>query len=118
MGVLSTPDSQHHRWVLIKYDNQPTKTDDWPVPPVLDSAERQLVEGGNGCRPFNGFAKLVGDKLVFDQLEFGDVQCDTGDTAFGLYTIAGAWKVLIDASQHLLPGSASSTLTFEQDDWR
>ncbi|MBT8127247.1 MAG: META domain-containing protein [Gammaproteobacteria bacterium] len=116
--TVSHGDLQHHRWVLIKRDNQPTKIDDWPVPPVLDFGEKLFVEGGNGCRSFNGFAKLVGDKLVFDQLEFGDVQCDTGDAAFGLYSIGGAWKVRIEASQQLILESTSSTLTFKQDDWR
>jgi hypothetical protein len=80
-----------------------------------------LVEfrnGGNGCRSFSGFAQLVDDKLVFGPLEFGDVQCDTGHTAFGSYSIAGAWKVRIDASQHLILESSRSTLTFEKDDWR
>lgn len=111
-------DLQHHRWLLTAVDDNPVNKAQWPVLPVLDFGERLFVEGGNGCRQFNGFAKLSADQIIFDELEFNTSQCETGHAAGGLFSITGAWSVTVDESQYLFLKNTDSVLRFKRDDWR
>jgi heat shock protein HslJ len=116
--IVTHGDLQHHRWVLIALDNKPINQKDWPVLPVLDFGERLFVEGGDGCRKFNGFAKLIGEKVDFNEIEFTGSQCGTGHSHRELFSIGGSWRVEIKESQYLILENTESILMFKLDDWR
>lgn len=116
--MITHGDLQHHRWVLIRLDNMPVNKEDWPVLPVLDFGERLFVEGSDGCRKFNGFAKLKGDQIVFDGLEFNHDKCEAARGSNGLFSISGAWRISIEGARHLILENAESTMMFTMDDWR
>lgn len=111
-------DLRHHRWVLTTIDDIPVNTEDWSVLPVLDFGEHLFVEGSDGCRKFNGFARLTGDQLVFNELKFNNDHCKTGRSSAGLLSISGAWRIRIEDSRHLILRRAGSTMIFTRDDWR
>ena len=116
--VVTQGDLQHHRWVLITVDDKSINKKDWTVLPVLDFGELLFVEGGDGCQQFNGFAKLTGDQIGFNEFEFNKNQCETDHTALRLFSIAGAWRVSIKESQYLILENTESALMFKRDDWR
>ena len=111
-------DLQHHRWLLTSVDKKPVDKMLWPVLPVLDFGERLFVEGGDGCRQFNGFAKLSGDQIIFSGLEFNNNQCENRHTADGVFSITGSWTITVDESRYLILKNTASVLRFERDDWR
>jgi len=116
--VVTQGDLQHHRWVLITVDNKSINNKDWPVLPVLDFGERMFIEGGNGCLQFNGFAKLTGDQIDFNELEFSKNQCGTDRSHMSLFSIAGVWQIAIKESEYLTLENTESILLFKRDDWR
>lgn len=116
--IVTQGDLQHHRWVLIMLDNTSISQKEWPVLPSLDFGERLFVEGGDGCQKFNGFVKLTGEQIVFNEFEFNKNQCGTDHPSHGLFSIAGAWTVSIKQSQYLILENTGSKLTFKRDDWR
>ena len=116
--VVTQGDLQHHRWVLVAVDNKSISTKDWPVLPVLDFGERLFVEGGDGCRQFNGFAKLAGDQIEFNELELNKNRCGKGNTSVGLFSIPGSWRISIKEPRYLTLENRESTLLFMLDDWR
>lgn len=117
-SMVTQGDLQHHRWVLVSLDNKPINMNDWPVLPVLDFGEHMFVEGGDGCRRFNGFAKLAGDNILFDKFEFNQPECETDQYPQSLFSIAGNWRISIEQSRYLFLENTSSTLMFRLDDWR
>lgn len=116
--IVTQGDLQHHRWVLRMLDYRPIRQKEWPVLPVLDFGERLFVEGGDGCRKFNGFAKLTGDRIEFNGFEFEHSRCGADHSDRGLFSIAGAWEIGVEDSQYLILENAESRLIFERDDWR
>lgn len=116
--TVTQGDLQHHRWVLITLDNNPVNQEEWPVLPVLDFGERLFVEGGDGCRQFNGFAKLSVDQIEFNEFEFNKNQCSIDDSSRVLFSIAGRWRLSIKETQYLILENAESMLMFKRDDWR
>mgnify|MGYP001811807061 CR=1 FL=1 len=101
-------DLQHHRWILVKLDNRLVNQHDWPVLPSLDFGERLFVEGGDGCRRFNGFTRLTGAQIVFNKLEFSESRCDRGATTPGAFSITGRWLVRVRDSRYLTLQSSTS----------
>ena len=116
--VVTQGDLQHHRWVLTTVDNKSINNKHWPVLPVLDFGERMFIEGGDGCQQFNGFAKLTGYHIGFNELEFKKNQCGADRSPRRLFSIAGVWRIGIKESQYLTLENTESTLLFKRDDWR
>jgi hypothetical protein len=87
-----------------------------PACPI--EGEYLFVEGSDGCQPFNGFAQLSGEYIVFNEFEFKNNQCGTDHSPPGLFSISGAWKVRIEESQYLILENTDTTLKIKLDNWR
>ena len=116
--IVTQGDLQHHRWILTTHNQAPVGEHDWPVVPVLDFGERMFVEGTDGCRTFNGFARLTDERIVFDNFTFGDNRCKDGRDVQGLFSIAGAWDLRTEGANTLVLEKPGMVLRFERDDWR
>ena len=116
--VVAHGDLQHHRWVIDTVDGNAVTTKDWPVLPLIDFGERLFVEGSNGCSRFGGFAKLSGDRIVFDGIEPGENLCVDGRDPSGLFPVTGAWHIRVEDGRYLFLEGYGSVLKFRLDDWR
>ena len=109
-------DLNHRRWVLAEHNDIVIDAKADPV--ILDFGERLFVSITEGCRSFSGFARLDGNRIVFDGLENDPSACADSLPPGREFPGKTSWQVVLDGRDRLELSTTGIHLVFRRDDWR